>query len=298
MGKLIDLTGQRFGRLTVLKRHSENIDNRPAWLCQCDCGNTKIVSGHSLREHYTKSCGCLNREIASQRMEKPFVIGEKIGSWTILKKDLNIHHSYTYWICKCDCGTIKSVSSHSLRTGESKSCGLCLRKLCIGQKFNELTITDIDLNKTNNKHLFVKCKCTCGKECSVRYSDLRHGHPISCGCKTVQSHGVQKIKQILIDNNIPFVQEKTFDSCRFPDTKALAFFDFYIDNSYIIEFDGKQHFYETNYFSQTLSEIQEHDAYKNNWCKINNIPLIRISYKDQDNISLDDLLLESTAFLV
>lgn len=79
---------------------------------------------------------------------------------------------------------------------------------------------------------------------------------------------------------------------------ALAFFDFYVNNSYIIEFDGKQHFYETNYFSQSLSEIQEHDAYKNNWCKTNGIPLIRISYRDQDNISLNDLLLESTTFLV
>lgn len=55
--KKLDLTGQRFGKLTVL-RPAENVGRRTAWLCQCDCGNQAVVLTHRLREGRTKSCGC------------------------------------------------------------------------------------------------------------------------------------------------------------------------------------------------------------------------------------------------
>lgn len=64
MGKCIDLTGQRFGRLTVIKRVKNNKDNRAQWLCECDCGNKKHIIGKSLRKGKTKSCGCLQKEKA------------------------------------------------------------------------------------------------------------------------------------------------------------------------------------------------------------------------------------------
>ena len=62
----VDLTGQKFGRLTVVQfDHKEN--GRKYYLCQCDCGNFKIVSNHSLKSGNTKSCGCLHKEILIQR---------------------------------------------------------------------------------------------------------------------------------------------------------------------------------------------------------------------------------------
>lgn len=57
MGKLIDLTGQRFGRLTVLGR-SENQGKQTTWSCKCDCGRMAVVRGDHLREGATQSCGC------------------------------------------------------------------------------------------------------------------------------------------------------------------------------------------------------------------------------------------------
>lgn len=59
MGKLIDLTGQKFGRLLVLSRAS-NKGNHTRWSCQCECGNTTIVQSNNLKSSNTKSCGCLN----------------------------------------------------------------------------------------------------------------------------------------------------------------------------------------------------------------------------------------------
>lgn len=59
--RLIDLTGQKFGRLTVL-RVSKREQHDTYWLCKCDCGNIKEVRSRDLRNNVTKSCGCLHKE--------------------------------------------------------------------------------------------------------------------------------------------------------------------------------------------------------------------------------------------
>lgn len=64
MGKLVDLTGKRFGKLTVVER-SENVFDSDisyvTWLCKCDCGNEKIVKANLLSRNKTRSCGCMYR---------------------------------------------------------------------------------------------------------------------------------------------------------------------------------------------------------------------------------------------
>lgn len=67
MGALIDLTGQRFGRLVVLNRETPRGTNA-SWRCKCDCGNEVVVFRQNLRMGNTKSCGCLSREIKSSTM--------------------------------------------------------------------------------------------------------------------------------------------------------------------------------------------------------------------------------------
>lgn len=63
MAKRIDLTGQKFGRLTVIKdTGKKNNDKRALWLCKCNCGNEVIISGKDLRNGNTQSCGCLQRD--------------------------------------------------------------------------------------------------------------------------------------------------------------------------------------------------------------------------------------------
>lgn len=56
--RLIDLTGRQFGKLTVISRAPENIRGKPAWVCQCECGNTKTIAGSALKSGQ-KSCGCM-----------------------------------------------------------------------------------------------------------------------------------------------------------------------------------------------------------------------------------------------
>lgn len=71
MGKLRDLTGQRFGRLIVLQREgsvymSGNKNwSQPTWVCRCDCGTEFVTCGIYLKQGRTRSCGCLRRETTS-----------------------------------------------------------------------------------------------------------------------------------------------------------------------------------------------------------------------------------------
>ena len=65
MSGLIDLTGQRFGRLTVVSR-AENRGNQTRWLCKCDCGNEKIIAGNALKSGVTLSCGCYHKEVTGK----------------------------------------------------------------------------------------------------------------------------------------------------------------------------------------------------------------------------------------
>ena len=62
--KLIDLTGQQFGRLVVIQR-AKAINKRTKWLCRCECGNEVVVESYNLKTGHTQSCGCLQREATS-----------------------------------------------------------------------------------------------------------------------------------------------------------------------------------------------------------------------------------------
>ena len=67
MAKLVDMTGRRYGRLTVLERAGsyrppDGFGTSATWWCKCDCGSIIEVNGRSLRQGFTQSCGCLRAE--------------------------------------------------------------------------------------------------------------------------------------------------------------------------------------------------------------------------------------------
>lgn len=67
MGKLIDLTGQKFGRLVVIERYGIGKKGQDAkWLCRCECGGIAISTGKNLRSGNSKSCGCYKSERISE----------------------------------------------------------------------------------------------------------------------------------------------------------------------------------------------------------------------------------------
>lgn len=85
MSNFKDLTGQKFGRLTVIKR-AENQGHNCMWLCRCDCGNEKIVRGSHLKSGAIKSCGCLSIEELQHRAKHHKVNTRLYKIWTDIKK--------------------------------------------------------------------------------------------------------------------------------------------------------------------------------------------------------------------
>lgn len=229
-------------------------------------------------------------------------IGNKYGKLTVISKSNKTDSSRNiYWLCQCECGNTTIAQGTKLRNGSRVSCG-CQRKEKLaniaeeknfidetGNIYGKLKVISIH-HKDEKQGYYWNCYCDCGNKCIVRGSQLRAGKTNSCGC--ISSKGEMIISKWLRDKNIDFISQKTFETCRFPDTNALARFDFYISKKNIlIEYDGEQHFQikENKVFTkEKLTKIKEHDAYKDNWCKENNIKLYRISYKDD----LENKLLE------
>jgi hypothetical protein len=148
MSKMIDMTGQQFGDWTVLRYDESSKGSTAKWICRCVCGNEKSVAGPSLRRGESKGCGC-RKAINSRENNGTFVneIGNRYGKLVVVAKDeeLSIVKHRAHWVCKCDCGNFKTVSSKCLRDGKTKSCG-CI--LSVGEeevaklltKYNSLNI--------------------------------------------------------------------------------------------------------------------------------------------------------------
>lgn len=239
--------------------------------------------------------------------------GKTFGRLSVIQRDFSKSSRKAMWLCKCACGKQVIVSGDHLRNGHSKSCG-CLQKekaanmmrtiqpKGVAMITNDLTnqkyglLTVLEYSHTSNKKRIWKCQCECGNITYVAGSDLVTRHTSSCGCLKT-SQGEYQIEKLLKENNFIFVKEKTFDDCV---NKIKLRFDFYVNNLYIIEFDGRQHFESIPEWGgeKGLSETQYRDSIKNNYCLANNIPLIRIPYTHLDNLSVDDILLDKTKYRV
>ena len=326
MAKAVDLTGQKFNHLIVIERDFEiqklHANERQAWWkCKCDvCGQTKSLRTSIIKKAQT--CGCKQNEDKNPRkitQIKPKtkenfrgidLTGQSFTRLTVLEYADEEHQVYynkehkNTWKCKCECGNICYVTTECLRSGDTPSCG-CLTKERLhsqlndlsGQKFGHLQVLKwIGTINGNSKYLV---KCDCGKEYEIYAQNLTQGNTTSCGCVR-ESHGEQKIREILIKNNIEFENQKSFSDFNYQDTKGKPRYDFYLPKyNILIEYDGEQHFKPTfNWDTEkNFKQRQEHDKIKNSYAIKNNYILIRIPYTHYNNLCLEDLL-ENSEFII
>ena len=125
MGKLISLTGKRFGRLKVVARVKSEVGHgkHAVWECLCNCGNKLKVRSNLLRTGNTKSCGCLT--------QANNLVGSRFGKLKVIKRDGIEPFGAALWKCQCSCGKTISTRGQLLLNGQSKSCGC-------NKKFNNL----------------------------------------------------------------------------------------------------------------------------------------------------------------
>lgn len=299
LGKATDLSKNKYGALQPIYRVKNNGKNT-AWLCKCDCGNYVVVDAGSLTAHRQKSCGCnyIKEKRADEYTQQQ--IGQKIGHWTIIGRG----DKDKTWLCECDCEnhTVQSMKKTEMRRSLGcKYCSTAPTKLIdlTGKKFGHWLVLKKGL--TQKGHTMWECECDCPSH-TIRLVDgykLRNGISTSCGCDT-NSKGERKISQLLTENNLAFECEKRFDTC-LSNKDGQMRFDFYVNNQYLIEFDGWQHSKETDTGWSSKERIritQERDEIKNQWCKENNIILIRIPYWHLKNLSIKDLMPETSQFIV
>lgn len=299
-----DMTNKQIGNLIVKERDMTKPKGagKPIyWLCDCLlCGSkNNSIDGRKLRgKNPQQSCGCLMGQKNSidwtNKRQGKLLITEDTGKRT---KD-----RHKIWNYVCDCGNQGEISSSSLTAG-IQSCGCLSREKTsernstnlIGVKSGKLTVIEKTNQRNYKGNIIWKCICECGNECFASTPQIQEKTKKSCGCLK-NSYYEEVISKLLLENNIPFEKEKIFNDCKniFP-----LRFDFYVDNKYIIEYDGEQHFKSINSWGgdEGLLKRQQRDNIKNEYCINKNIPLIRIPYTIEE-ITLEDILLDTSKYLV
>ena len=157
-----DLTGQRFGKLTVdCVDEERSINGKVYWWCNCDCGNRKSIQSTSLtrKNNGVKSCGCARNSIEAKIKAKnthnsyPMdITAYKFGRLTVncitnIKSTKPSDNGAYLWECKCECGNICYYSRYALITPNGvKSCG-CLyndTRTTISKKYNQYDLDNFD----------------------------------------------------------------------------------------------------------------------------------------------------------
>ncbi len=132
-----DITGQRFSKLVAVKRVENSRDGKTRWLCQCDCGNTKIVKMSELKSGHVKSCGCMRPHSTGRNL-----LGQRFSRLVALEKtEKRDSKGSIIWRCRCDCGNDTYVSEDSLVNGRTVSCG-CRKRELMHQIPDTLTFVD------------------------------------------------------------------------------------------------------------------------------------------------------------
>lgn len=318
--------GNVYGRLTVVGEAGTIVKNGISvrmvkCICSCDASVTVDVPANDLKYGHRKSCGCwrTNPDV------KDDLIGKQFTRLTVRELDESRKYSNNgkkrlrYYICDCVCGNTVSVCSSDLRSGGVKSCGCLARETSAseachkindltGKTFGEVTVIkrvesyvnyDNNGNKYTQSRYLVRCN-HCGKEFITYYNALTTGRTKSCGCMH-SSHGEEAIRKILEQYNLNYKSEYWFDDLRGPNNGYLRY-DFCLldDNNEVellIEYDGIQHYQESKLYDP-LENIQHRDRLKNAYCLDHNIPLIRLPAIDPDSITIEDLSLNTTQYLV
>ena len=286
------------------------------WEAQCQkCGLVRSYKTANIKPEKATGGQCTCSKSGVQ-------IGDRFGRLVVLNRDLTKQgEGRVYWNCQCDCGNVVSLSGYPLKSGNTRSCG-CLNndvrreRIIQWNEENNPDLTNIKsglltaVRKATKEETLGRprgvgywyCQCECGNFHIVGTSDFTTKKVQSCGC--INSKGEAKITSILTDNNIDFIKQFTFEDLIGDMGRHYAFdFAVFENNklSYLIEYDGIQHYSARHQFSKeenTLEIIQNRDNIKNEYTLSHNIPLIRIPYTQFNNLSIEDLQIQTTKFLL
>ena len=217
----IDITGQRFGKLTALwkvgNQRSGHV-SKQIYAFRCDCGRVKFSTANMARSGSLTTCGCGLQERGIAKRAN--YLNQKIGRLTIIEALESKGHRGMQWRCVCECGNECQKSSYDFTRGAT-SCGVCVKfdsirekLLLMNDKRNEKilskpinTLVGLYIGKlfiyedtglSKNTYKLYKARCECGSIIDYTIQALSHG-TMSCGC--ISSRGEEKIAKILSSNS-------------------------------------------------------------------------------------------------
>lgn len=186
--KFVDLTGQVFGHLTVLRRESKK------WVLGCVCGNETMSKTTWLLTGKRTSCGAAScgpsRERRLRRYGAEDLHGQRFGRLVVESsrpRAANRRRRWV-WICRCDCGNKVERDASALRQSkDAASCGDCRAWILrVGQRHGHLEI--VSVHDRGDGEIVATCRCDCGGVVSDKRASNLFGtkHPPSCGCHTAR----------------------------------------------------------------------------------------------------------------
>lgn len=239
-------------------------------------------------------------------------IGNVYGYLTVLKRVENSKEGRARWLCRCKCGNEIVVLGKSLRSGNTKSCGCYQKERAIqsnmnrgggdltGQRFGKLTVIKFSrwITRPSGKRNRVwLCKCDCGNICEVLHEYLRCGDTNSCGC--VSSIGNMTINRLLNKKHIIYKSEYNFNNFK-TENDGFYRYDFALfSDTYellgLIEYQGDIHFnFRGNGWNtkESFKKRKRADLIKKEYCKNNKIKLFYITYEEDINERMEEILSE------
>lgn len=320
MGNFQDLTGQKFNKLTVVKRIENHVsisgNSFVQYECICECGRHKNVLASKLKNGHVKSCGLCNafsnfKDLTGMTFDKLYVEGlDGYYSYPNGEKDYK-------WKCRCECGNYITIRGNSIKSKGNHSCKRCSTKKysriqvadMLNRQFGDLKVlskADDTYTKANTVVDWWNCKCNCGSILKVRGVSLRNGHTTSCGCNRLRmlaesgyESQFEKAVRLLLDNlSYKYTTQKTFPNL-FGLGNHLLSYDFCVvqnDVSYLIELNGLQHYEPVAFFggNQEFGKQKVHDFRKRKYAQVNGYPLLTIKCV---GIKVDDVCQQVLNFL-
>lgn len=185
-----DLIGLKFGRLLVVEDSGLRRNNKVLWRCLCDCGSERLVPAANLTRGITQSCGCFQRDLLSERNLSD-LSGRRFGRLEVVSRVHRVTSGrHALWSCRCDCGNYVDVSSNSLGTGNTKSCG-CLRTETSESRSTDISevryghlvaITPCHRRAGSQNVMIWRFRCDCGRVVELPKHRVVSGNTSSCGC--------------------------------------------------------------------------------------------------------------------
>lgn len=255
---------------------------------KCSCGKLYQVSLNNFMRKNQYVCPSCGRKRSSEKHKKiDKVIKEldrknlkMIGDYTGIK--------YSYYFLTEEGYYIKSVACN-LSTNKKDQIFSTKNDYSYYNMIHFLEINSPGVKLLDNSYQGTKYSynflCKCGKKFKLGWQYVCSIKKIRCpSCSKFQSSFEFKMEQYLIDNNIKYEKQKSFNECR---DKLKLPFDFYLpEYKTIIEVDGEQHYLPVRFSSKIseeealirLDKTKTHDKIKNEYCKNNKIKIIRIPY--------------------